>query len=489
MQQIISKRSFYILLLFIIGLDLISSYFCYLQTPLLGDLGNIVLPSPSYSHVLNDPLGFRALLTGEKYVGPNRFFAHWLPYTYFNTVPFFFQRFTNPVDSLYISAAILKLFTQLGITALLSHWIVGKTSLLNSRYLLIFTLLSALFLASPRGYFFPMRVVDHSIIYTFAYPFSFFFVLLYLHPFVGMYQGMRSTVLRWWEHIVLFLLSFLVVFHGPINAPSAILISGLILLVLWWKQFQASNLDYSIKRFFSAIQAIPFAFLFHFIGLILLGLYSFYLGLFNAENPTTIPSLGERYVYLGQGVLKVLFQIKATPLPLIALTAIFYFSIAKNSPSKEAQKLLKSIQYIALFSLIYTLLLPLGGHRSYRSLIFRFDTMLPITCGLFVLFGATTNLLVQTLTGKRKQQLQLFLSMLALVIVLIDMNSLYPARYDCERSTFFQLSKATEEPVLIPDCTIMSWETISASPTPSNQAKLLHRWNITQRPLLYYHKK
>ena len=186
----IPNKKFTLILFLIVIADLIASYFCYLQTPLLGDLADNVLPAERCKHILSDPIGIKALTTGESYVSSNRFFVHWFIYHYFNQVPLWLQNFTNPVDSVYMCCAFIKTFTHIGISSIFTYWIVGKNNLRSYRTLIIFGLISSLFLASPYGYFFPMRVVDQSIVYTFAYAFSMFFILLYLHPFVCMHQGM-----------------------------------------------------------------------------------------------------------------------------------------------------------------------------------------------------------------------------------------------------------------------------------------------------------
>jgi len=486
MQKKNSKNTLRLLILAIITIDLVASYFCFLQTPLLGDLANIVLPSPDYSPILSDPLGINLLITGGESVGPNRFFAHWLPYTYFNNVPFFFQYFTNPIDSVYISCAILKLGTHLGITYILTKWIVKKSSFLDENFLFIFALINSMSLASPYGFFFPMRIIDQSIVYTFAYAFSFLFLLIYIHPFVNMYLGNRGLKLKWWEHLSLWLLSFMVIFNGPINAPAAILFSGLSLLGIWW-HYQKEE-DYTINGLWQAIHAIPTNILFHFLWLILLGFYSFYLGTFNSESSQEIPPILERLELLWQGIIKVLFIVKTTPLPLIGLTVIAFFFLNKNHKSTAFKKLLSMTKYISCFGLIYLLLLPLGGHRSYRNFILRFDTMLPITFGIFIVFGASVHLLLKELSPQKSKKLKIAIISLVTIATFIDSISLYPIRNTCERSTLFQLSEATAEPVLIPDCSIMSWGTITPTKNVSRQAELFYRWNITKKPLVYYHK-
>lgn len=486
MHQNNSNQTLRYFIILVIIIDLIASYFCFLQTPLLGDLANMVLPSEEYAPVLSDPLGFKMLSSGETHTGPNRFFLHWFSYLYFNHFPFFLQNFIHPVDSVYVSCAIHKLFTHIGITYILTSWVTPRIPFFHERFLFIFALLGSLSLASPYGFLFPMRVIDQSIIYTFAYAFSLLALLAYMHPFVKMYCQTRPLEFKWWEHLLLITLSFVVIFNGPINAPTAILISSLALLGLWWHNFKQQP-GYGVTHFVKAISLIPRPILFHFGWIILLGLYSFYLGTFNTENPIALPSVLERFDLLAAGIFKILFLVKTTPLTIVILTTIALYFLHRYHPSDALKKLLTIAKCIIIFILIYTVLLPFGGYRGYRNLIIRFDTMLPITFGLFILLGATANLLLQSLSKSSAQKLKTAILAVVTLVTIIDSLSLYPVRNSCERSTLFQLSEATEEPVLIPDCSILSWEPIPPHQYISPQSKMLHRWNITQKPLIYYH--
>jgi hypothetical protein len=115
--------------------------------------------------------------------------------------------------------------------------------------------------------------------------------------------------------------------------------------------------------------------------------------------------------------------------------------------------------------------------------------MLPITFGIFILLGAAVYLLLQELSPEKSKKLKIAIISLVSIATIIDSVSLYPIRNTCERSTLFQLSEATTEPVLIPDCSIMSWGTITPRGEISYESELFYRWNITKKPLVYYHEK
>ncbi len=75
-----------------------------------GDLAEQLVPEPGkgYFQVLHDPLGIQVLIHDKKYETPNRGFAHWTIYAYFMHVPLVLQKFTGPVNSIYLSSAIAK---------------------------------------------------------------------------------------------------------------------------------------------------------------------------------------------------------------------------------------------------------------------------------------------------------------------------------------------------------------------------------------------
>lgn len=100
----------YILLLILLIFDLGYSFYEYYNTPLGGDIAEVVLPKPhvGYYEVLHDPFGIESMTKGVEYPNPNRFFAHYLTSSYLINVPLFFQNFVSPIDSVYLTAALAK---------------------------------------------------------------------------------------------------------------------------------------------------------------------------------------------------------------------------------------------------------------------------------------------------------------------------------------------------------------------------------------------
>ena len=52
------------------------------------------------------------------------------------------------------------------------------------------------------------------------------------------------------------------------------------------------------------------------------------------------------------------------------------FFILRKKQNENGKKLISRVKWIALFALIYILILPLGGYREYRPNIIRGDTLL-----------------------------------------------------------------------------------------------------------------
>src|SRR5678816_2533804 len=89
--------------------------------------------------------------------------------------------------------------------------------------------------------------------------------------------------------------------HGPLNAPLALIICPTVLVYQWWLHFRKNGSDSLIKKAFQAISNIPKPLLFHFLIIVLVSLYSFYVGTFNAENDNSVP-VSERYRLLLTGL-------------------------------------------------------------------------------------------------------------------------------------------------------------------------------------------
>lgn len=103
-----------VLILISIGVlvDMGYSFLQHYHNVLDGDMPGIILPAEWYSEVLDDPFAIGVLLDGKEYAAPNRFFCHWSMSKYFKSMPILLQNVVDPINSVYLSCAIIKTGVQ-----------------------------------------------------------------------------------------------------------------------------------------------------------------------------------------------------------------------------------------------------------------------------------------------------------------------------------------------------------------------------------------
>jgi hypothetical protein len=147
--------------------------------------------------------------------------------------------------------------------------------------------------------------------------------------------------------------------------------------------------------------------------------------------------------------------------------------------------------WIGRFALVYVALLPLGGYRSYRPLILRHDSILPITIALVAFYALSTSYILKHWLGPPRRWYGLGVLVVAFIFMYAD-RRLYPRHHNaCERQALALLGQAGAKPVvqLPDDCTVMSWETITNPSESVTNAELLSHWGITKGYKLYYYSR
>ena len=129
--------------------------------------------------------------------------------------------------------------------------------------------------------------------------------------------------------------------------------------------------------------------------------YSLYLGKYNLHNSIYSASLVDLYLSLPTGIYYQFTQKLAFPV-LFLILVINVLIISRMSKTSERKKILNAFKWIGLFSLIYILLLPLGGYRDYRPNILRYDTIMPITLSLFFVFGTTSLFILKNISRQKR---------------------------------------------------------------------------------------
>ena len=477
-----NRRYIYLILLVLLLADLTYSFLQHYNMPLDGDMAGGIVPAEDVKPILKDPFGISVITDNAVYPNPNRYFAHYTFYTYFNYIPLWLQSFVNPIDSVYLACAIAKIFIQILIFTLLSFYITGRQKILNRDFLIAALLIIPLF--QTNGYRSYMGIIDPSITYTFFYALPCAILLLFYLPFY--FDSFFGTALlkKWVVKIFVFALSIYVVFDGALN-PGIILTISL-LYALKSLLIKDKNLSI-VKRVLQTFQVIPTTYLFFFSLISLLSLYALCIGTNNSIFLGETISISERYARIPKGILTVVTQKIGFPILLIVI-AINIFLLRRNIKENEIKKSLRIFSWIGLFAFFYILLLPLGGYKEYRPYILRYDTIMPITLGLIFIYAVSSYQLIRHFNGKSKY---LYLTLIfAFTFVFFNADKLELNKNACEKLALEKISKSNNKVVLIEnDCTVLSWDKITDSTKSVLNGQLLKKWNITSDNKLYYHSK
>jgi hypothetical protein len=480
------------LILKILLVLLLLFYFCnsfkrYTWFSLDGDLAPIVLPAPSYEAVLHDPFGLNVLLHDAVYPATNRFFTHFFLSIYFKLVPLVLQYLFSPIDSVYISCAIIKVLIHFLLIFTISSYITNKKKLWDINVLLTFAVLAPLFLVY--GYYDSMAIIDSSITYTFFYALSMLLILLFFQPFFNAAMGRSSFVINKYKIVSLIFLLIIISFSGALNGPVVILICSLSLTIFFVKNYlQSSNILF-YSRIRLSIKNIPSSLYYLFVFAIIAGVYSYYIGTFNSENFWNIVPLSERYSKLWNGLV-VHFTEKLGPGLLVSVVIFNLLIIWKSNPNEEAKKIIQLFKWFSLFFIIYILLLPIGGYRVYRPVILRYDTMMPINLAFIFFYGYSSWYLIKTLTERLKLVFYcLMISGISLIYINADFNFEVRKYNSCERESFEKIAKSPQREVFIDaDCTIFDWDILRNKRDSRYKSAMLLHWNIIKEQKLYYQK-
>src|ERR1035437_4076134 len=179
-KSYIFRIIYFILILFLL-LDFGYSFMQYYHTNLDGDMAEGILRANKVDKVFHDPFGIKIFFSHEKYPNPNRFFSHWSFSYYFQTMPFVFQRFFNPIDSIYLTCALIKVITKILFIYLLAACISGIRNVLKIELILSAILITPLF--QTFGYEGYMGIIMPSITYFFFYSLPLCLLVLFFAPF------------------------------------------------------------------------------------------------------------------------------------------------------------------------------------------------------------------------------------------------------------------------------------------------------------------
>jgi hypothetical protein len=468
-------------LLFIIIGDLVFAWLQYVGMPIDGDLYAIVLPAPWYEEVLLDPFGWEALFSGKEYGGAGRYSAHQFTSLYFNHMPGLFQYLASPIDSIYYSSALAKCAAHLSLLLLLSAYVCGHLRVFRKEFL--WTMIAVIPFLQVHGMRNRFGLIDNSITYTLFYivPLIIIFALLFplYRYFIGRRQMGTAFTLGWWTLPWLATL-WIAAFWGPQSQVVMLLIGGLALLGLWINGFRQ-------HKTLSARILHPFRGNYSQLGLLLVALVVFgglgYLtGTQNSENVASLP-LRETLIQAAKGI-KFHF---VEPWPIWGVGIFLGIHIYRlNRLPNPRLKLWRKLFIMILIGIaIYMLMIPFGGYRSYRPLLYRYDLLIPVTLSWVFLLLWTGRLVIQEWTSGRNKTIYLISATLFLVILHLHDLKIKDGNA-CEKGHLNTLQSSEEDVIVLPaDCPILGWEPDDNLYYTEKKVELLRRWNILDRHLVY----
>lgn len=477
-----------ILFLFVLFLlfDISYSFVQYYTGPIGGDIAEVVIPQKDngYYQALHDPFGYDILTKNESYGNPNRFFAHSLTSNYFLYIPKILQNFTTPINSIYLSIAFSKIATHLLFLVLFFYYILDTKFRVSKENLLIACLSTPFF--QTYGFNRYIGIIDQSVVYNFFYALPTALFLIAFFPVYRFFVFNKSTeTIPYWKKTLLILFVPVITLNGPL-IPGIVVVTFILFSIYSLIRIYKSRKEKSswIQRL-NPFNLTPFLFVL-LIAFVLFSLFSLYLGQYNSLNKLNQISLLDRYSRLPLGLYYILTQKIGYFLLLISI-GINFLVLHYSGSEIHKQKAFTLLKWIGLFSLFYILLLPLGGYRSYRSNIIRYDTILPITLFLIFVFVYSSFILLNLTNFKHKTFFNLYLILLIGFYTFSD--QLNPEGNKCERNLLTQLSKSKENKINLPsDCLIMEWNSVQDYKQSELNARLLKHWGVTDSLVLYRQK-
>lgn len=468
------------LTLFLLG-DLAYSFVEYYFTPIDGDLTSGVAYNEHIQKIFDDPIGFKMLITGDKHINPNRFFSHIFQKEYMQAVPLWLQNFTDPITSVYLSCALLKMFIHLLFLFILGGLISGTYNIMKKSFLIVTVLLVPLI--QVNGYWGHMGINDHATTYVFFFALPLVLLLAFLTSVYRIGFQRVTTKPGLSVYFISFIAAIILPLSGPL-VPGVVLIVCLIVLVYYFQNLsQEAGFSFSGKmaRVFLKIPIRIYLFL---IPIATISLYSLFLGMFDSNLQELKIPVSERYLRLPIGIYYQVTQSLGVPL-LLLIIFVNVFLIKRFIPTNEGEKIVGTLSWIGLFSLIYLLLLPLGGYRPYRPNILRYDTFIPITIALIYFYGSSTYFLVNNLQGKGLKYYVIFL--FALFLIYMNSDRIETENYRFERQCIETLAKSPGEVTKLPATfNVMSWYPLTDPNQSESNAQMLKFWNITKEKILFY---
>ena len=459
--------------------DLLLTYWQNYQLPLDGDLVPTVLPAPFYSQVLHDPFGWAVLTQNDTYAAPNRFFAHGTMSLYWKQVPHLLQHFTTPISSLYASSALFNTAVHALILFTLAAYVRLGAGISNKSWAFWLAVALLMPVFQVDGFAEQMGITNHAVTYTFFYGLPVALLLLLLWPFYRAACLGQWRQLRGWQMVLLVLLMVVISFNGPIGtAAAAVLLLG---IGVYWARQQGQTKWSGLRVGWLSGQALVLLSI-----LAALSLYSIYIGRNNVENGPG-RSLGELYALLPTGFVEQLKLQYGLPLLLLLVIANGLLTRFLTPDSAQRQRVLLILRGVGIFALLFILLLPFGGYRSYRPYLIRGDSILPVVVGLIFAYGVSCCYLLARLRGGVRVGYTAVVAVFAGYFMYADSTLDMPFNNSCERWNLTQIAQSSEPVVhLSANCSVLSWAPVPSPDDSKEQSAMLYYWGVIPSQKLYY---
>lgn len=439
-----NKRLLVVFLGLFLACDLLVSAYHYYNLGIDGDLPKIGLPYRWYEDVMQDPFGFDAVLNSKTYSGAGRYMCHW--WTVFwmhNVYGIIFSFVKNPIVSIYLCTTAIAMMVHLFFVILVWRYVSVVVTL--SRIQSLIVLCIATIFIQYGNYYHSFGIIDRSPSYIFFYALQLLFFALWAFPFFTAYHKNKFT-LHPVIHLFWVFFSVYLAFSSVLTQPVWFVVCLLMFIAYvlsspssLWRQFLLSK-----------------TILFHFVWFLLICIYAFYVSKFNNEK-TNVTTLSERYLLLLKGIYYWMFYSPVIPIVLCWL-GLNFFLIHRFFNSITWNFFKYQAMWIGLFVFCYIVLLPMGGYRSYRPFIIRYDTIMPVTLGLIYLIASSSVYLLKNIVNRK---FNIYYGICLIGIGLIFTNAdkdLELNSNDCQHQVMYYLYQSTDTLVPLPThCNVGTW--------------------------------
>ncbi len=376
----------------------------------------------------------------------------------------FFRLFLDPVQSIYACVASLKMLIHLGF--LLFFYQCFKLRMKRNFDLSVLVLASSCIIVDRFSASF--TTIMSSPIYTIFYTLGvLLFLLILFPPILNRIVDDYTSKFSFGKSIGLVLASFAVVQCSPV-IPPIVLLSVIAYVGMYF--IKSGGLIHFFKN-----HELPFiCFL---AAICMISIFSFYVGSFNKENFSVQLSIWERYQKLGPGLLQY-FTGGPILLPLILLgSAAYYFRKDKSDGDKRLHL------FMLIFFISFTILLPLGGFRSYRPMLVRGDTFMIINC--FILLLVLRNIY---LLYKHQEKNRFIVPIVAILLLSIDLSGI--GRNKCEKEALYAIMNAPSNTDVSIDynCKVLSWDKMTDPYLLDINAAFLEKMKVATKGQRYHFK-